>query len=148
MAQAQVSTLVGGHQIVDENLPGADQEDGKSPLSDKHFSVTKDRYSLEQAVSSIHWLLGGAYTPAYMNSVNNNDLLFEVNSNIDAIEAAAANPVARSNATDYVRGERVTSGGQTWQATNNGKSGANAPTGPGSVGGTVLDGTVTFVRTV
>lgn len=147
MVQSQTSTLVGGHQIVDENLPD-DQEDGKSPLSDNTFTASKDRYSLETAISKIFWLLGGVYTSDYVNSLTSNDLLYEVRMNADAIEAASASASARSADTNYDRGERATSGGQTWQATNDGTTASGtAPAGPGSIGGTVVDGTVTWVRT-
>lgn len=61
----------------------------------------------------------------------------------------AAPPVAAAWAatTDYAYGDLVTVAGGTLRATEDGTSGAVAPTAPATVGGTVIDGTVEWTRT-
>lgn len=55
-------------------------------------------------------------------------------------------PAAWAATTAYTVGTAVTTGGGTLQCIDAGTSGGSAPTLPASVGGTVVDGTVTWQR--
>ncbi len=61
--------------------------------------------------------------------------------------AAMNLPVAFAATTALTLGKRVgLADGKVLQVTTAGTTGASAPTGPASVGGTVVNGTVTFTR--
>lgn len=60
--------------------------------------------------------------------------------------APSAPPAAWVATTAYAAGSMVTLGAGTAEATTAGTSGSTAPTLPGSVGGTVTDGTVVWTR--
>lgn len=65
----------------------------------------------------------------------------------EATQLSIANAPSWAATTAYLGGARVKlAGGQRLEASVAGTSGASAPTAPASVGGTVVDGTVTWVR--
>lgn len=144
MAEAQVSTLVGGHQVVDEGLAAADE--GKSPLSDAAFAATKDVNKARAALKSVSALFGNIYSDSYLDSLTLNDMVFDILSNEDVVTAAAGSATAWAASTEYARGAKVTNSSDTLQAMNSGTSGATAPANPASVGGTVVDNDITWVR--
>lgn len=144
MAQQQVGTPVGGHLIVDPNLNSVNNE-GSSALDASVFNATKDIASMRNALKTINALKSNIYTDTYLDSMVPNDLLFAITSDQELIDAAS-NIAAWAATTDYVVGNRVTNSTGVLQATTEGTSAGSAPTNPASVGGTVVDGTVTWVR--
>jgi hypothetical protein len=65
---------------------------------------------------------------------------------IDAGNTEIPLPPAWQATHAYTLGQLVTVTGKVLKVTTAGTSGSTIPTAPGSVGGTVVDGTVTFTR--
>lgn len=143
-SQAQISPLVGGRQQMDKDLT---QGSDTSPIPSAAFAATKDLGSLKEAIGTITYLFGNVYKTSYLDKLNQNDLQFIVMENQDIIESASGTASAWEASTEYSRGTKVTNTGETLQATNSGTSDTTAPTSPASVGGTVVDNDITWVRT-
>lgn len=143
MAATQVGAPVGAGRLVNPGLSA--NNTGDSGLSTAVFAATKDMAALRAAVTNINVTLGGYYTDSILDSMTQNDLLFVIMSNQDSVTAASTT-AAWAGTHAYDVGSKVTITGGTLQATKAGTSSGTAPANPGSVGGTVTDGTVKWTR--
>ena len=93
---------------------------------------------------------GGLYSDSYLGSCTRNDLIaIARHLGVElpfGYVAPVPVPADWAATTAYSVGDQVSVTGGQLQATAAGTSGATAPANPASVGGTVTDGTVTWVR--